>query len=521
VPLWAASVIDRKEVVMGDGDASEARSGRRRDSRGDVAFPAGRAIQVCATELERKRTMTELRAWATSWLDRLVLQGLPPGVASANLLLHDDLWHGLNPDQVEANLRRLRTPSPEHPRDGRCAVAFERPWNGRRAIWIEAVGYSGGAEIDRAVFARPADGRVPAQLVSSGAARAAVLAGAGTPPPARRASVPGHGVAAPAVGSGGASPTTSQPTTSQPPFPPEFPPVQVPGMAQPPVVESLSRPPRSIRATFWWSFFLGPWWFIGAIRDRNRAAARGDDGGRYIGAWLKGWAANVIVGVSLSLATWMVVGWVLGTAVNGIGDRLGTTATNSPSSAADTSSSSPSDPPTENDSSAAGNTTSAPTTAEAPRVTAAYASCTAAGSKDPAGTPTSYEAGRAVDGQADTAWRCDGDGVGQSIQLDLARPSTITGVGIVPGYAKTDPSDATDRYRQNRRISSVRYEFDNGTSIDQRLDTSPGSRQMQSIPIGPVVTSHVRVVILGSDPGGPSATQPAAEKIAVSEISLS
>jgi hypothetical protein len=200
-------------------------------------------------------------------------------------------------------------------------------------------------------------------------------------------------------------------------------------------MESLPRPPRSVRATFWWSCFLGPWWFIGAIRDRNRAAARGEDGGRYIAAWLKGWAANVIVGVSISLATWMAIGWILGTAVHGVGNLPGTTATNSQSSAGVTSGSSPSDPSTSDDSSSEGNATSAPTAAEAPRVSGASASCTAAGSKDAAGTPTSYAAGRAVDGQADTAWRCDGDGVGQSIQLDLAGPSTITSVGIVPGYA--------------------------------------------------------------------------------------
>jgi hypothetical protein len=82
-------------------------------------------------------------------------------------------------------------------------------------------------------------------------------------------------------------------------------------------------------------------------------------------------------------------------------------------------------------------------------------------------------------------------------------------------------SDRTDRYQQNRRISSVRYEFDGGHTAEQTLDTSPGTRALQQISVPPVVTRHVRVVILSSEPGSPAGTQPPTDKVAISEVSVS
>jgi hypothetical protein len=84
-----------------------------------------------------------------------------------------------------------------------------------------------------------------------------------------------------------------------------------------------------------------------------------------------------------------------------------------------------------------------------------------------------------------------------------------------------DPADGTDRYQQNRRISSVRYEFDGGQTAEQTLDTSPGTRALQQISVPPVVTRHVRVVILSSEPGSPAGTQPPTDKVAISEVSVS
>jgi hypothetical protein len=52
-------------------------------------------------------------------------------------------------------------------------------------------------------------------------------------------------------------------------------------------------------------------------------------------------------------------------------------------------------------------------------------------------------------------------------------------------------------------------------------NTSPGARAPQQISIPPVVTEHVRVVILSGEPGSPAGTQPPTDKVAISEVSVS
>ena len=112
----------------------------------------------------------------------------------------------------------------------------------------------------------------------------------------------------------------------------------------------------------------------------------------------------------------------------------------------------------------------------------ASAGCVSAPSKDAGGNPTSYTPDNAIDDRPETAWRCDGDGVGQSLTIDLGRPVTFTDVGIVPGLAKTDTYDGTDRYKQCRRISAVRLTFDDaGDGVIAQLDTSSANRAVQRI----------------------------------------
>ena len=76
------------------------------------------------------------------------------------------------------------------------------------------------------------------------------------------------------------------------------------------------------------------------------------------------------------------------------------------------------------------------------------------------------------DGDLTTAWRCNGDGVGQKMQLNLSDTVRIGELGIVPGYAKTDPRSGADRYAQNNRLTKVRWSFPDGTSVVQKLDGS-------------------------------------------------
>ncbi|MBL8927647.1 MAG: discoidin domain-containing protein [Pseudonocardia sp.] len=157
--------------------------------------------------------------------------------------------------------------------------------------------------------------------------------------------------------------------------------------------------------------------------------------------------------------------------------------------------------------------------AAAPVVSAASASCARGPSRDSRGTPTSYEPAHAVDGDPATAWRCDGDGAGQHITLELAGPARVTRIGLVPGLAKTDPGDGTDRYAQNRRIAQVRVSTDAG-DVEAGLETDAGDRVVQYVDVG-ATTRSVTLTILRSVPGSEQNGQAAIDSVAISEIVVS
>jgi F5/8 type C domain len=144
------------------------------------------------------------------------------------------------------------------------------------------------------------------------------------------------------------------------------------------------------------------------------------------------------------------------------------------------------------------------------------ASCHSSPGHDAARKEFTYEPEKAIDGLSDTAWRCDGDGVGQWLRIDFRRKVTLTSIGIIPGFAKTDPTDRTDRYAQNRRISAVRYTFDDGSTFQKTFDTSASVRSVQTIPLPGVSTSQVTITILSSEPEEVPFNQVAISEIVVS-----
>ncbi|MFL6140692.1 MAG: NADase-type glycan-binding domain-containing protein [Labedaea sp.] len=156
-----------------------------------------------------------------------------------------------------------------------------------------------------------------------------------------------------------------------------------------------------------------------------------------------------------------------------------------------------------------------------PSAISATASCTSPPSHDAGGNPTSYEAQKVIDGRPDTAWRCDGNGVGQQLRLTFGGTVTLTHIGVIPGLAKVDPYDATDRYAQNRRVSAVRYTFDDGRTIDQNFDTSISNRSIQSISVPHVESSSITITISTSVAGSAQNNQPAVDKVAISEVAVS
>lgn len=165
--------------------------------------------------------------------------------------------------------------------------------------------------------------------------------------------------------------------------------------------------------------------------------------------------------------------------------------------------------------------TAIPQAAEPPAaITGATASCTSPPGVDSAGNPFTYTATNAVDARPETAWRCDHDGVGARLSITFTRPVVIGWIGVVPGFAKTDPYDGTDRYVQGRKIAGARFVFDDRTYVDHTFDTVSTSRAMQVLRFTPVTTAHVEMVVLASVPGTPTNGFGATDKIAVSELSI-
>jgi hypothetical protein len=64
------------------------------------------------------------------------------------------------------------------------------------------------------------------------------------------------------------------------------------------------------------------------------------------------------------------------------------------------------------------------------------ASGTAADSVDGAGDAVSFAATQLVDGDPGTAWRVEGDGVGETVTFSWPAAIHVRGIGVVPGYAK-------------------------------------------------------------------------------------
>lgn len=90
-----------------------------------------------------------------------------------------------------------------------------------------------------------------------------------------------------------------------------------------------------------------------------------------------------------------------------------------------------------------------------PRPPASFsASCEAPSSVDDGGDRTTFVAGNAFDADPDTAWRCDGGGGGE-LRFDFAEPTAVSGLGLIPGYAKIDPSSGVNRFSENHTVTEA------------------------------------------------------------------
>jgi hypothetical protein len=146
----------------------------------------------------------------------------------------------------------------------------------------------------------------------------------------------------------------------------------------------------------------------------------------------------------------------------------------------------------------------------------ATADCQAPPATDDAGNPVTYLPGSVLDGNPSTAWRCNDDGVGQTITVEFGGAVTIAEVGLINGYAKIDPKSGAHRYGEYRRIAAVTWSFPDGTSVQQAL--SDNTEVVQTVRIPVKTATQLTLTINGSTPPGSAAST--RDAVLISEISI-
>ncbi len=114
--------------------------------------------------------------------------------------------------------------------------------------------------------------------------------------------------------------------------------------------------------------------------------------------------------------------------------------------------------------------------------------------------PLSYGANQLIDGDPQTGWGASKhDGTGETVQFELGGTKQLSTVGITPGYLRVAERSAAgcsvvSAFPYNRFINSVRWEFSDGSSVEQSFENRG---EMQSIDVDKQ-TSFVRMVILST-----------------------
>jgi serine/threonine protein kinase len=127
------------------------------------------------------------------------------------------------------------------------------------------------------------------------------------------------------------------------------------------------------------------------------------------------------------------------------------------------------------------------------------ASDTAPSSTDAAGNTVTYVPANVIDGNVQTAWRTPGDAQDASVTLIFDNPINVVRIGLIPGYAKTDPQTGVDRFVQNRIIKAVSYKIPGLPNTKKTFRPLPVPQFVRL----DAVTSRITVKILDTTaPGG-------------------
>jgi hypothetical protein len=142
---------------------------------------------------------------------------------------------------------------------------------------------------------------------------------------------------------------------------------------------------------------------------------------------------------------------------------------------------------------------------------------TAPPNQDVTGRPTTYDGDNMLDGVPETCWRMPGDGTGGEITLTLPQETRLRRVGLINGYAKTArdaQGNELDWYHGNRRVLSVEWVFDDGTTEQQDLSDT---RAVQWLDVDVTTTTVVLRLVTVSPPGTGRAAR---DYTAISDLSF-
>jgi hypothetical protein len=126
------------------------------------------------------------------------------------------------------------------------------------------------------------------------------------------------------------------------------------------------------------------------------------------------------------------------------------------------------------------------------------ASDTAPSSTDAAGNRVTYEPANMIDGDVQTAWRAPGDGHDVSVTLIFDNPINLVRIGLIPGYAKTDPETGANRFLQDRIITAVAYQIPGLPNTRKTFKPRPVPQFVRLR----VTTSRITVKILDTSASG-------------------
>lgn len=108
-----------------------------------------------------------------------------------------------------------------------------------------------------------------------------------------------------------------------------------------------------------------------------------------------------------------------------------------------------------------------------------------------------------IDNDPVSIWRCPGDGVEEQLVFTFSGNQPLVGVRVVNGN-----SVWTDRYLMERRILSLKWEFDDGSYFVQGL--AANNRNLQEVRFPPITVTAVTLTLLEvTEPGDDSANSDA------------